>query len=222
MRTWNLAAGDPLCMTLSADSRLGKIDYANDQNWSINWQTGAPTALAVETTFGLRARNFRIFPRFSEGDYTFTDPTEFSGQPKVQQVFPNYIALRCTPIPNIDVLYEIWVPSSQSLAGRLTFTNQSANERSIRMDLAAQLTPNEGQRMASLELEAASVLSGISSDLAPIVFMTGGSRPGQRFIPILTPGYRPGSQPEQINFVDPCRPVQSDYIIRGCASIGSP
>ena len=180
MRTWNLAAGDPLCMNLAADARLGKVDYANDHIWRIAWQNGAPPAVAIETTFGLRARSFRIFPRFSEADRTYTDPTEFASPPTVHQAFPNYIALQFTPIPGIDVTYEIWVPSSQTLAGRLTFTNLSADERSIQLDMTAQLTPSEGQRMASLELEAATVLSGISSDLSPIVFMTGGSRPGKR------------------------------------------
>lgn len=185
MRTWNLAAGDPLCLTLAADARLGKTDYANDQIWNVNWQNGAPPALAVETTFGLRARNFRIFPRFSEADSHRIDPGDFPGQPKIYQAFPNYVALNCMPFPELDVFYEIWVPSSQTLAGRLTFTNQSPHQRVIRLDIAAQLTPNEGQRMASIELEAASVLSGLTADLSPIVFMTGGSRPGSGSFPSL-------------------------------------
>ena len=185
MRTWNLAAGDPLCLNLAADARLGKVDYANDHIWKVAWQNGAPAAVAIETTFGLRARSFRIFPRFSEADRTYTDPTEFASPPTVYQAFPNYIALQFTPIPSIDVNYELWVPSSQSLAGRLTFTNSSAEDHSVRLDMTAQLTPNEGQRMASLELEAATVLSGISSDLSPIVFMTGGSRPGSGSFPSL-------------------------------------
>lgn len=185
MRTWNLTTGDPLCLTLAADARLGKVDYANDQIWSMNWQSGAPIALAIETTFGLRARSFRIFPRFSEGDLTFTAPSEFDRQPVVHQAFPNYIALRLTPISGIDVFYEIWVPSSQTLAGRLTFTNHTPRDRSIRLNLAAQLAPNEGQRMAALEIEAASVLSGKSADISPIVLMTGGSRPGSGSFPAL-------------------------------------
>ena len=185
MRTWNLAAGDPLCLNLAADARLGKVDYANDHIWKIAWQNGAPTAVAIETTFGLRARSFRIFPRFSEADRIYTDPAEFASPPKVQQSFPNYISLHFTPIPGIDVDYELWVPSSQSLTGRLTFTNTSGMDRSLRLDMTAQLTPNEGQRMASLELEAATVLSGTSADLSPIVFMTGGSRPGSGSFPSL-------------------------------------
>lgn len=185
MRTWSLAVGDPLCLTLAADARLVKTDYANDQIWNVNWQTGAPPALAVETTFGLRARNFRIFPRFSEADNHRMDPGDFPGQPKIYQAFPNYIALNCMPFHELDVYYELWVPSSQTLAGRLTFTNQSTHLRTIRLDMAAQLTPNEGQRMASIELEAASVLSGLTADLSPIVFMTGGSRPGSGSFPSL-------------------------------------
>ena len=185
MRRWSLKKGDPLCLTLAADARLSPTDYVDDQIWDVVLSGGAPAALSVETTFGLRARSFRIFPRFGEDNVTRTDPLEFDHSPVVSIIHPNYLTLHCVPFLDIDVQYELWVPDSHSLSGRLQFTNQSKIRREIRLDLVAQLTPTEGQRMASLELQAASVLSGFSASVAPVVLLTGGGHPGTGSFPTL-------------------------------------
>ena len=55
MRDWSLTAGDPLYLTLAADSRLCKPDYVNDHIWEVALDSGEPAAIALQTTFGLRA-----------------------------------------------------------------------------------------------------------------------------------------------------------------------
>ena len=60
MRDWSLAKGDPLCLTLAADSRLSIPDYLNDHIWELVLGGGEPKALAVRTTYGLRAKSMRI------------------------------------------------------------------------------------------------------------------------------------------------------------------
>jgi hypothetical protein len=72
MREWRLKIGDPLCLTLAADLRAGETCYANDQIWRLTIGEGEPPALALHTTLGLRARAFRLFPRFTEGDAAIT------------------------------------------------------------------------------------------------------------------------------------------------------
>ncbi len=64
MPNWNLAAGDPLSLTLAADARLTTTDYTNDQIWELSLGGGEPAALALQTTYGLRAHWMRLFPRF--------------------------------------------------------------------------------------------------------------------------------------------------------------
>ena len=56
MRDWNLGPSDPLALTLAADFRLSSTDYVNDQIWELETGGGDPPALALHTTFGLRAR----------------------------------------------------------------------------------------------------------------------------------------------------------------------
>ena len=92
MRKWNLKPNDPLSLTLAADARLVKTDYFDDQIWVLNIGGGEPPALALQTTYGLRARSMRLFPRFSEGDLTQTDPSTFVQTPIITQIYPNFLS----------------------------------------------------------------------------------------------------------------------------------
>ena len=47
MRDWSLAPGDPLCLTLAADSRLSIPDYLNDHIWELSIVGGGDTVAAV-------------------------------------------------------------------------------------------------------------------------------------------------------------------------------
>src|SRR5512136_1619020 len=86
MRDWALSFGDPLALTLAADFRLCTTDYVNDQIWEIE-TSGDPPALALCTTYGLRACAMRIFPRFTLGDQAVTDPTTFPVPPRLRRFY---------------------------------------------------------------------------------------------------------------------------------------
>ena len=120
MRDWNLRPGDPLSLTLAADFRLSKPDYVNDQIWELEIGTGEPTALAVRTTFGLRARAMRLFYCFGELGKTISNPAEFSSSPYLRRFYPNFLWLEFSPFEGLDITAEYWVPESHALAGRLT------------------------------------------------------------------------------------------------------
>ena len=176
MREFNLKANDPLSLTLAADARLTAPNYTNDQIWELSLQGGEPPALALHTTYGLRARSLRLFPRFVEGYEALTDPDKFAAPPVVRRFYTNYLEVVFCPFTNIEVVAEYWACESNAIAGRLRFTNHGAAERQVRLEWAAVLTPNEdGQRMAPLETEAAPALAGSSGGLAPVVFITGGA-----------------------------------------------
>ena len=81
MRNWKLSSADPLALTLAADARFSPPDYNNDHIWELTMQGGEPAAIALRTTFGLRARAMRIFPRFTEGEKTISDPETFADPP---------------------------------------------------------------------------------------------------------------------------------------------
>lgn len=187
MRNWNLAANDPRSLTLAADYRLSSPNYCDDHIWELFLDGGEPPALALQTTFGLRARSLRLFPRFSEGELVRVNPIDFTNPPIVRRFYPNYLLISFSPFPEIDVDIEYWVPQSQAVGCRIIVTNSGTLHRHIRLDWVAILNAAEsGERMSHLEIQAAKVLYGRSSQLVPVVFLTGGPEPSSSPYPALS------------------------------------
>ncbi len=178
MRDWTLGPGDPLALTLAADFRLCTPDYVNDQIWELETGGGDPPALALRTTYGLRARAMRIFPRFSLGSQMVTDPAAFPLPPRLRRFYPNFLQLDFSPFPDIDVVAEYWVPDSHTTAGRFTVTNRAGRTLSLLLEICGQLAPLDGQSLAPLSMHSVNILAGRTSDLAPVIFLTGGPQPG--------------------------------------------
>src|SRR5512137_1601159 len=124
MRTWTLGPGDPQVLTLAADFRLCTTDYVNDQIWELE-TGGDPPSLALCTTYGLRARAMRIFPRFTMDGRMALNPATFPIPPHLRHFYPNFLHFDFSPFPDIDVIAEYWVPDSHSSAGRFTISNQT-------------------------------------------------------------------------------------------------
>jgi hypothetical protein len=186
MREWNLKAGDPLSLTLAADARLSTTNYCDDQIWELSLGGGEPPSLALQTTFGLRARSFRIFPQFIEKDLVRVDQNSFNITPTIRQFAPNYINLTFSPFTEIEVRLEYWIPESQAAACRMSIKNASHTTRYIRLEWVGLLMPSEsGERMAAKELEGAPVLVGKSGTIHPLLFMTGGPKLGAGPFPSL-------------------------------------
>jgi hypothetical protein len=175
----NLKPGDPLVLTLAADARLGPTSYIDDHIWELNLSSGEPPSLAIQTTFGMRARSFRIFPRFILQDTVHTDPSTFIGPVHFKYLAPNFMRLACTPFPGINVEIEYWVPTSQNLAGRTKVTNTRPEAVALCLDWVALLTPDSaGQRMAPLDMGLAHLLAGRTSGIAPVFLVAGLVQPG--------------------------------------------
>ena len=177
MRTWRLTPKDPLSLTLAADSRLTNLDYANDQIWEMLPGEGEPASILLQTTFGLRARNMRIFPQFEEAHKVVTDPIEFAEPIGINQFAPNYLKLTCSPFPGIDVILEYWVPDCQTVAGRIGIKNSSSINRNLKFAVCALLNSSDlsGMAMFPEKMEVANVLVGKTGNLTPVLFITGGA-----------------------------------------------
>jgi hypothetical protein len=185
MRDWTLGPGDPLALSMAADFRLCTTDYVNDQIWELETSGGDPPALALCTTYGLRARAMRIFPRFSMEGQVITNPASFLLPPRLCRFYPNFLHFDFSPFPNIDVIAEYWVPDSHTTAGRFTVTNRGGETLSLLLELCGQLAPLEGQSLAPLSVHSVNILAGRTSNLAPVIFLSGGPQPGSGPYPSL-------------------------------------
>ncbi|MBW8010949.1 MAG: hypothetical protein FVQ83_06870 [Chloroflexi bacterium] len=175
MREWNLQPGYPLSLVLAADARLGNLDYTDDQIWELILGSGDPAAVLLQTTYGLRARNMRIFPRFVEGDATVSDPAEFDTPLVIHSFFPNYVRLSYSPFPGINISAEYWVPECHVISGRFRLQNNGVTPREFQLEWVVLLNPtSEGEMISPEKVDGAIILKGKTNGLAPVVFITGG------------------------------------------------
>lgn len=176
MRDWRLAQSDPLSLRLAADARLVRTDYANDQIWELQLTGGDPTALALRTSYGLRALNMRLFPSFQDGDTQVTDPAAFASPPLVRRFFVNFLQVTFSPLPGLEVTADYWAPDSHSIAGRFALTNAGDAPRILHAKLRGILKPGgDGRVLAAEKVNDITVLAGQTGNLAPLVFMEGGA-----------------------------------------------
>jgi hypothetical protein len=178
MRDWSLRQGDPLSLTLAADTRLSKPNYLDDHIWELDLRGGEPRSLTIRTTYGLRARAMRVFFLFAEGPATAVDPVDFHEPPRVRRFYPNFVRIDFVPLDGLEVVAEYWVPSSHVLAGRLTCTNRLQARRRVEFEICAVLTPLDGKPLNHIKHQMVSVLAGRTSDLQTVVFMAGAPRHG--------------------------------------------
>ncbi|MCB9136539.1 MAG: hypothetical protein H6636_14030 [Anaerolineales bacterium] len=176
MREWNLQRSALPSLILAADARLSPLNYYDDQIWELHLRTGEPPALSLQTTYGLRARSMRLFPRFIENTEAVTDPEQFHTPPAFRRFFPNYTLVTCSPFDGIDVVMEYWVAFSNVLAGRIRVINSGVTPRTVRLEWTAILVPaGEGQRMSPVQRESVHILEGQVQGLSPVLMMTGGA-----------------------------------------------
>lgn len=171
-------------MTLAADARLNPTDYTDDQIWELHLGGGEPTALTLQTTYGLRAHWMRLFPRFLRLDehrteINRTDPATFFAPPRIVAFYPNCLSLQYAPFEGIEVSSDYWVPDSHIVAGQFQVVNHSVLPMTIRFEWAALLSPMGRQGgMLVKQVGPAPLLSGETAYLSPVVVLTGGAQAG--------------------------------------------
>ncbi len=176
MRDWALTAEDPYSLRIAADARTSHPSYVNDQIWELRLEGGEPPALALETSYGLRARGMRLFPAFHLGEQFRMDPASFEVRPTVRRFLTNYLWVEFQPFDEVLVVAEYWVPESDRVAGRLTLHNLGLEHLEVRSLMHALLRPDEaGASMTAETRQGVTVLSGRTGNLAPVVFLAGGA-----------------------------------------------
>jgi hypothetical protein len=177
MREWQLTQADPLALRLCADARFGPTDYADDQIWELTLAGGDPPALALRTTYGLRAREMRIFPSFREAEATLADPDQFAKPPVVHRFDVNYLHIQFSPFADLLIHAHYWCPDSHTVAGQFIITNEGPAARSLRFHLAAELHPLPGgEVMGQVHAGGIPILKGQTSTpgIIPVIVLENG------------------------------------------------
>lgn len=179
MHSWPFSHDLITQLTLSADQRFSVPDYSNDQTWALHLRHGDPPAITLHTTYGLRALAMSLSPRFLKDELDLIDPAQFHTPPQILAAYPNLVILTFKPFDNLSVTLECWVPNSQVIAGRMSFSNQGGTAQDFTFELIGTLQPLEpGQRLAVVTSGSSTILQGRSGELSPVCFMTGDPFPG--------------------------------------------
>ena len=186
MHTWSITHTSPRCLFVSADSRLTSPCYTDDQTWNLVLNGGEPPALSMETAFGLRARNMRIFPGFGIGGAVRSDPSQFHTQPAVTRIYPNFLQVVFQPLPQLKVRADYWVAESHLLIGRFMVQNTTTLPLEARLRLYGLLQPDEGgEGMGGRHQLGVNYLAGRTGNLNPVLFLGGGAQLDQTIYPAL-------------------------------------
>ncbi|OGO16593.1 MAG: hypothetical protein A2Z14_11555 [Chloroflexi bacterium RBG_16_48_8] len=186
MRNWSLSPQSVLSLRLAADARVSTPDYMDDQIWELSLEGGEPASVALQTTYGLRARGMRIFPGFSLGEAVVSDPGQFYSGPVLQHIFPNYASILFAPFQELEVRAEFWIVDSHTVAGRFGLSNLSGDMLQLQMRLFSLLVPAEGgERMSAWHHMGVASLAGRTENLAPVIFIMGGAQVEQTVYPSL-------------------------------------
>ncbi len=216
MREWDLTSADPLSLFLAADARFCSPDYSDDQVWELVLRGGDPPAMAVETTLGLRAVRLRLFPVFAFGGRPLHNPAAFASPPVVRRFAPNYINVRCRPIPAVTAECEYWVPESHALSGRITLSTSSMEPVSGECSLAAILRPAaEGSAFmpdSAGPYEGVYLRGGVRNAV-PVLMAAGAVGIGRGAIPSLRAAFEVDSaRPYSFRWVFCCHPAADESL----------
>ncbi len=165
-------------LTLAADARLTAPNYVDDHIWELELAAGEPPVLALLTTYGLRARSMRVFPRFTEAGRAVSAASEFAVPPRLRSFYPNFLEVAFSPFAGLEVTYEVRVPHSNCIAGRVSVTNRTTASRVLKLEMCGLLIPLDGHALAKAQMQMVNVLVGQTGGLVPLLFLTGGPLPG--------------------------------------------
>jgi hypothetical protein len=176
-----------MCLNLAADCRFSQVDIFNDHIWEVKLGGSEPAAINLQTTYGLRARGMRLYPRFIRKDITLSDPLQFHRPPALVAFYANYLRFGFSPFSGIDISLEYWVPESHAICGRIRMVNSGVSRDAFELEWVSLLNPmGEGQNMAAIQIAMTNILQGKTSNLAPVFFLTGGPIPGRSSYPSLS------------------------------------
>lgn len=178
---------DPITLTLTSDFRFCQTNPLYDYVWDLLIGKGEPAAVSCYSTFGLRAKEFKMFPRFIEEDVAIINPADFKRPITINTLLPNLIRMNFSPLQGINVHMALYVPDSSGLSIHLSFKNNHLEDRRISLDWVTMLSAGaDGHRMKEYEDNNAQYLQGKTDHLTPMVFMSGVTKQGSGSLPALT------------------------------------
>ena len=169
-------ATDPISLTLAADHAFAQDLDSPDIVWQLDLEPDQP--LSLQTSLGLQAQSFRIFPFVGRNKHFYQNLNEFLTSPRIDSLSGNYAKLNLSPDPDTQVTFEFWAREPYAMSGRVTLRNTGTENADLSARVAGLLVPlNGGQGMAITKLDYKTYLRGQSGELTVALVMDGMPKP---------------------------------------------
>ncbi|HEY9077535.1 MAG TPA: hypothetical protein VIO61_13465 [Anaerolineaceae bacterium] len=152
-----LPQNQPVRLALASGLHATEQYYTNDHIWELALNNIEPDAIVLQTTFGLRARSFKIFPQFRLNNEHRASPQQFHQFPQMQALYPGYIRLSLQPFSGIEAILEYWINHSNIIQGKVSLRNIGHSAQNLHMDWIALLTPLDSRDEYSRTMDRANL-----------------------------------------------------------------
>ena len=171
----HLEFASPKTIILAARGSAASFSHEKDQVWELEFNDHNVHPISLHTTYGLRAREMRIFPSYTIGNKRIAGLRDYFSPPAVTHYLPDAFRAQSSPASGLDVQWDGYLPSFDTMVGTIIMTNNSPEPVSVTLELAALLVPmRKGTPMHSDKDGINQIITGQSGALNPVLFMTGG------------------------------------------------
>ncbi len=167
---------DPISLTLAADHAFATDLESPDIVWQLELEPAQP--LSLQTSLGLQAQSFRIFPFVTRNKHIYQNLNEYFSTPRIDSLTSNYAKLNLSPDPETQASFEFWAREPYAISGRVTLRNTSTENAELSARVAGLLVPLDGgQGMSITKLDYKTYLRGQSGELTVALVMEGMPKP---------------------------------------------
>jgi len=169
-------ATDPISLIFAADHAFATDLQSPDIVWQLDLEPAQP--LSLQTSLGLQAQSFRIFPFVSRNKHVYQNLDEYLSTPRIDSLTSNYARVNLSPDPNTQASFEFWTREPYAISGRITLRNTGMENAELSARVAGLLVPlNGGQGMSVTKLDYKTYLRGNSGELTVALIMDGMPKP---------------------------------------------
>ena len=167
---------DPISLTLAADHAFAADLESPDIVWQLDLDPAQP--LSLQTSLGLQAQSFRIFPFVGRNKHFYQNLNEFLTSPRIDSLTSNYARLNLSPDPDTQAFFEFWAREPYAISGRVTLRNTGSENAELSARVAGLLVPLDGgQGLSITKLDYKTYLRGQSGELMAALVMDGAPKP---------------------------------------------
>lgn len=175
MRIISLDRNSPNCFVLVPHSAFSIKKPIKDQVWTLNLDCTDPHPFCLTTTYGLRAKSMRLFPNLIHENRRISKPEDFSLLPSIIEYSPASLLLESEYQNKIKLLFSCFFIEPEVLVGNIQLRNLTETQNSITLQLALNLVPmGKGQPSHPEKVGNNQFITGITDNLEPVLYMTGG------------------------------------------------